>query len=43
MIKEDWKNIERIYFEGLETGNATFQLDIPIAKNVMLGILKLAE
>jgi len=29
MISNDWENVARIYFEGIQTGNATFQLDKP--------------
>ena len=32
MIPDDWEYVARIYFEGIQTGNATFQLDKPTYK-----------
>jgi phosphinothricin acetyltransferase len=29
MIKEDWNAVAKIYLEGINTGNATFQNDVP--------------
>lgn len=29
MIPKDWEDVARIYFEGIQTGNATFQLEKP--------------
>jgi L-amino acid N-acyltransferase YncA len=29
MIPDDWEYVAQIYFEGIQTGNATFQLDKP--------------
>lgn len=29
MIPDDWEYVARIYLEGIQTGNATFQLDKP--------------
>lgn len=29
MIPDDWNDVAGIYFEGIQTGNATFQLDKP--------------
>ncbi|WP_411683161.1 N-acetyltransferase family protein [Clostridium thailandense] len=33
MIKEDWEEVARIYLEGINTGKATFQSDIPTWEN----------
>ncbi|MBV7271363.1 N-acetyltransferase [Clostridium sp. PL3] len=33
MIKEDWEEVARIYLEGINTGKATFQSDIPAWEN----------
>jgi phosphinothricin acetyltransferase len=29
---EDWEAIKTIYDEGIQTGNATFQLEAPLSK-----------
>ncbi len=29
LVEKDWEQVSRIYLEGIQTGNATFQLDIP--------------
>lgn len=29
MTADDWKNVSEIYRQGIETGNATFQQEIP--------------
>ena len=29
MAKEDWEDVKRIYIEGIETKNATFEKDCP--------------
>lgn len=33
MTKEDWEEVARIYLEGINTGKATFQSDIPTWEN----------
>ncbi|PAB60427.1 GNAT family N-acetyltransferase [Anaeromicrobium sediminis] len=29
MTKDDWEQVSRIYYEGIKTGNATFQSEVP--------------
>ncbi len=29
MVKEDWEQVKQIYLEGIQTGNATFQQEVP--------------
>jgi phosphinothricin acetyltransferase len=33
MKKEDWEEVSKIYLEGINTGKATFQTDIPTWEN----------
>lgn len=33
MTKEDWEEVAKIYLEGISTGKATFQSDIPTWEN----------
>lgn len=33
MVKEDWEEVSKIYLEGINTGKATFQSDIPTWEN----------
>ncbi|MFL0196208.1 GNAT family N-acetyltransferase [Clostridium sp. WILCCON 0269] len=33
MIKEDWVSVAKIYLEGINTGKATFQTEIPTWEN----------
>ena len=33
MVQEDWENVAKIYLEGINTGKATFQTDVPDWKN----------
>ncbi|MFV5703320.1 GNAT family N-acetyltransferase [Flavobacterium sp. XS2P12] len=40
MNPQDWENVARIYFEGIQTGNATFQLDKPTYEEWNVGHLK---
>jgi L-amino acid N-acyltransferase YncA len=40
MKKEDWTPVAAIYKQGIETGNATFQRDIPVYEDWDSGHLK---
>ena len=40
MTADDWKNVSEIYRQGIETGNATFQQEIPTYTDWDYGHLK---
>lgn len=43
MTADDWKSVAEIYRQGIETGNATFQQDIPCCQDWDYGHLKICR
>lgn len=40
MIQSDWKQVSNIYLEGIGTGKATFQIEVPTFENWNNGHIK---